>query len=254
MGFATLIPKNIRDLVDDGTITVHIDVSRNGEDVWCRSVQPHPGLGILTNQSMTFDEVLATLGTGSRYKGKTTFPLINPALQKVSQMSEASARQVVSSLEDAQNRAALRNLMVLNRGGVANALPSDSLTWWDIGREDYDDFVARAFLVASKLGNQKLRARIETSAELRIDGCGGLEKWWFLASPGQRWSLLTTSSKRGNTPKTCLEGLKSSYKNRLALLPCPFRGSENLQTQKEDKASPEESDSDEYDYTGGSAY
>lgn len=247
------LPSVVMPLLANGTLTVSIHLSKDGIEHWYRSVQSHPRLGVKTNTAMTLEDVVSFFGPGSKYTGKSTLPFREAAPPSGDPLNSV----VVDNMEKAIQRSTLKNLNSIYRNGVSNQLPSDSLSWWDLGREDYDDFAARAFLVARKIGEARITSRISSDATkgLLIKGAHSLDEWWFRANSQQRWEVLSTQSKRGDTPKTCLEGLKNSYLRRLELLPCPFRANLPVMEKSQDKGKQrqdEASDSDEYDYSGGS--
>lgn len=254
-------------LVARGVLTASVHVSRDGIDCWFRPTQSHPRLGVRTNESLNASDATRIFGSSSKFAGKDektvwaprekslgsqTVPM--PFRPSVSVEPSQNPDIVVTTYTQALQRSRLKNLSVVIRNGVGNLLPKDSLSWWDLGREDYDDFAARAFLVAAQQGEAKAAAKISSQAPtMRVVGAGDLHEWWFKATSDQKWALLSSAKKRGETPKTCLEGLKSSYARRLEILPCPFRNSPlNVEKlQKEEGSSGEE---DQYDYSTGVPY
>jgi len=249
------MPPLIKNLVLSGVVTFHCDYSRDGPDFYFRSVLQHPRLGIRTNQSMTTDEVYSAFGPGSKYAGKTAktqAPYLSFGLTPNPDI-------VVDSHEKALQRAGLKNLNVLVRNGSATTLPKDSLSYWDVGREDFDDFVARCFLVASQIGNSRIRSRIMSDpAFYSIGGktITDLKEWWFKADATQRWGVLTSSKKMGIPPSNGSGpyNLKPTYVKRLEMVPCPFSApSFEIPLSSEEDEDEEGEPADEYDYTSGAA-
>jgi hypothetical protein len=253
-------------LIARGVLTASVHVSSDGNDCWFRPTQSHPRLGVRTNESLTADDAVRLFGSRSKFAGsneKTVWAprqkslgaeiLPMPFRPKVPS-PEPNPDVVVTTMRQALQRSQLKNLSVVIRNGISNQLPKDSLSWWDLGREDYDDFSARAFLVAKQVGEAKAVSRIASQPlTMKVVGASDLHEWWFKSSSEQKWNLLSSQAKRGETPKSCLEGLKSSYDRRFQLLPCPFRNSPlNMEKLVKEKESSDEED--QYDYSNGVPY
>jgi hypothetical protein len=258
------LPPPVEGLVARGVLTVSVYLSSDGQDVWFRATKSHPELGVRTNDSLSLEDTIRLFGPDSKFAGKEQKTVWAPRVASLGSYvsplpfrgtapPEPNPDVVVTTYEQALQRSKLKNLNVVIRNGCANSLPKDSLSWWDLGREDYDDFAARAFLVARAIGEVKAASRVASVPELHVRGAAALDDWWFRATADQKWALLSSAKKRGETPKTSLEGLSSRYRKRFELLQCPFRNSPlNLekQTTKEESDSGEE---DPYDYTYGSS-
>lgn len=254
-------------LVARGVLTASVHVSRDGIDCWFRPTQSHPRLGVRTNESLSADDATRIFGSRSKFAGNTSEKTVWAPRQKslgsellpmpfrpTAPSPEPNPDIVVTTFSQALQRSKLKNLSVVIRNGVGNLLPKDSLSWWDLGREDFDDFAARAFLVAKQIGEAKAAAKISSQATtMRVVGAGDLHEWWFKATSDQKWNLLSSAKKRGETPNSCTEGLKTSYTRRFEVLPCPFRNSP-LNVEKFLKEESSGNEEDQYDYSGGVPY
>jgi len=106
----------------------------------------------------------------------------------------------------------------IERNGVSNILPRDSITVWEFKRPA-PLFIARLMLVASAIGEPKAVSRITSDLEMRIQGCSTLKEWWSSSSSLQKWRLISTrkvsgEAKQGNP---CPDDLR-----RLQQCECPF--------------------------------
>jgi len=108
------------------------------------------------------------------------------------------------------------NLNSIERNGVSNILPRDSITKWEFNRPQ-PLLVARVIAVAKSIGEAKCVSRISTDLFLRNSGCDTLSSWWASSSAEQRWRLLTTRKVSGEAK----EGPPINI-GRLLEVECPF--------------------------------
>jgi len=84
----------------------------------------------------------------------------------------------------------------INRNGVKNILPRDSITVYEFTRPA-PLFIARLMLVAEAIGEPKAVSRITTDLSLRVSGCTTLEEWWTNSTSAMKWKLMTTRKVSG---------------------------------------------------------
>jgi len=231
--------KMYHDLVGRGIVVVTTTTTSTGCFTSVKSVQPHPRLNIDTHYNLSPKEVeLLAEKCLPKYKAKaegvsslkSTLPTHGFHASTDPSKEEKSKRTM--TIDEVSNFR--KDVRTIHKNGVANALPSDSLTWMDIGRQDYYELIVRAFQVADKIGNAKAVSRISCDGALTVSNARNLNEWWERASAEQKFTLLTVSKKSGKTPPSCEGGVFSSrYRSRLDELQCPFRGSEDSLVEKE---------------------
>jgi len=221
------LPAHVRGLVEGGVITVDAHVTYDGCDIWSRSTQPHPKLGVGTHESYDPLELAGKLS-------KVNVPL--PVRGSVNAKDKGKSPGI-RTLFDAKVYASKNDVTRITKNGVANILPTDSLCYRDF-EASMDHFQTRSFLVAEKIGLNKLRARIASDSRLSVEDAYDLGSWWQLASANKRFSLLSTNAKLG---KPVQKDLQHRLKSFLEQLNCPFQDTEVALVEKEE--SVEETDS-----------
>jgi hypothetical protein len=260
MEYSIPVTPRIRDLVAEGVITISVHISRDGTDVWARCVQPHPRLGVGTNESLTLDDLEEKLAKVSLRGSKAVenltenlgkVSLKDSKLSKISAEAGETSRSQDSpgvygfvSIKDAIAYSTNAGLnMHTNAQGVMNFLPKDSLTPADFNRPAKAIY-ARACSVADALGTPKLVSRITSQADvLRVNGSVNLLDWWSNATPLQRFILLTKQKvfpREGGEFK-----IQSKWLKALKTLQHPFRDAEAQVGQSEVELSAEDSSSDQ---------
>lgn len=131
-------------------------------------------------------------------------------------VKENEVIQTPGTQEEAERLISRFNLLSINRNGLQNHLPRDSITRWEFSRP-FPLFVARIISVARAIGEAKAVSRISTDLSLRNDGCSSLREWWATATSHQRWTLLTTRKVSGEQKS----GLPDCL-NLLLNVDCPF--------------------------------
>jgi hypothetical protein len=221
-------------LVQHGIVTVDVHYTKTGYDVWVRSVQPHPRLGVSPHESMTTDEAVERLSKAlprSQQSPSTTLPLRQKPKGKGSGYESAPPSTSGASLLTEPPFMTLTAAQVIVQrdgldstirgNGIKNVLPTKSLTRYDIERSD-QQLLARAIVVANALGNQTILARIRTQESLQVKGAPDLSVWWIKASPWQRLRIL---SDQGKLRDETINETRSVAKARRMV--CPFRGNQH---------------------------
>jgi hypothetical protein len=203
---------NVEKLLARGVVSVGTYSTNEGIDCWVRLLNPQPGLGIGTSQSLTMSEAEEALKT-----------LVEPlrvtmtlgASGGVSLKREVPARGVTDMTFQEARIAAPTEVKFAD--GHSTKLPLDSLTNHDLNFAPRK-LLARAFLVSDKLRTPKLIARIRGNPDLHVAGVTNLGDWWKYATGDQRFVLLSTASKRGK--------FTGGSTDSLANLQCPFLDAE----------------------------
>jgi hypothetical protein len=221
-------------LVNAGVIVIDIHLTRDGPDVWSRVTQPHPRLGVRTNQSFPVEDLLNMLEKVSlpgRKKERQNYPLTSEVLRH---------SNTAMPFKEALALAKSKNLSSFKQpNGVENLLSPESLTFLDLERTRRE-FEARVVLVTHKIGQAKLLSRIATSDVLNISGCDTMEEWWSRATAAQKWGLLTTSKKDLHGKKR--DGSDAKIELLLTGLQCSFRNPESGAGESHFSGSTEESE------------
>lgn len=207
-----IFSKDAQYLVRNGIIHVDFHITCDGMEVYARCCNPHPRLGISSNESFEVEELASRLGK-----------LVPEANKKASPVQAESSRgrpverdtAEIRCLADAQSLAKREDLRsIKTESGIDNIQPADSLNRHDL-LSNTNRLQARAFLVADKIGHARLVSKIQASQYLKVRGVGGLNGWWAGSSPQQKWTLLTNHKKAGDPPKETV--------CRLDLLLAPFQ-------------------------------
>jgi hypothetical protein len=236
MDFAIPASRRIADLVSSGVITIGAHITRDGINVWARCVEPHPRLGLRTHESYTLEEIESHLS-----KVRADPPNIDKlnVIQSRERKSVTLAALGFKDLSDAVRFAKTSGIEYIERGGVTNKLPLDSLTSDDLLRSKKEVF-ARIASIIDHLGTPKCVARITTQRDtLTVDGATTLEEWWGKSTPLQKLNLVMRSKhllKRGGGANA----IDMFWLHKLEDLPCPFRNAEAQVGQKEEGHSAEE--------------
>jgi len=128
MDITIQVSRRIRELVSNGVITIGVHITRDGKDIWARSVLPHPRLGVGTSQSYTLEEIEERLAKVSTVPfKKDEFP---PHPNKIF-VEAAEGMYGFKDIEDSIDYAR-KNLRQVRKGGAWNKLPLDSITPADL--------------------------------------------------------------------------------------------------------------------------
>jgi hypothetical protein len=238
MDVAIQTTRRIRELVSNGVITIGVHITRDGKDIWARSVQPHPRLGITTSTSYTLEEIEEKLAKVSTVPFKKDE--MPPHPNKIFVVA-AVAFHGFNSVEDAITYGR-KHLREVKKGGVRNKLPLDSLTVHDLDLSQKELF-ARTAVIGAHLTTAKIVARITSQREtLSVSGAHNLEEWWQNATAVQKLMVVMRSK---HLPK--LEGAKvrihGYWLDKLETMAFPFRDAEAQVGQEEEEFSAEEGDS-----------
>jgi len=235
MEYKTPISHRINALVRSGVITVGVHITRDGQDVWARFVQPHPGLGIDSCTSYTLEEVERE---SAKILDRT--PEIRTGPSGLVTKTASPISYGFESVEAASKRGSSNELMMINKGGVKNFLPKDSLTPADFDR-GIQSLFARACSVSETLGTPKIVSRITSKPDvLHVDSVSELSEWWSQSTPPQRFIILTRAKlfpqRKGEVQ------VKSTWLDLIEMLPCPFQDPETQMGWAEEGFSGEEED------------
>jgi hypothetical protein len=233
--------RRIRELISNGVITVGVHITRDGNEIWARAVQPHPRLGITTHQSYTLDEIESSLA-----KVKTDLPartdIFSPDLHPARVLARAGEGYYGFADVAAAISYARDHLRDIKRGSLRNKLPLDSLCKDDLEMKPKDLF-ARTALVGHHLTTAKLVARIASQRDkLSVKGASTLNEWWSDATAVQRL-MLVMRSKHLPKQEDGLVRLHGHWLDKLSTMAFPFRDAEAAVGQEEDEVSAEEGDS-----------
>jgi len=227
--FSGIITSRARSLIEAGVVQVSIHLSRDGVEIWSRVTQPHPRLGIKTNQSFPVEDLVDMLE-------KVSIP---------ERKKGATSDRVDSIVRDSQSSMSFQEALSLNKGGKLGKyktaagpeihLSLGSLTYPDLEKSGRE-LEARAVLVSHKIGLAKLTARA-AQPNLYIEGCDTLLQWWRASLPEQKWALLTDA-------KHVLTGCKTGSADtlieaKIGGLRYPFRATEDSEAGEDSEDSGE---------------
>jgi hypothetical protein len=232
------ISSRIKELLENGVITIGIHSTFQGNDVWARSVQPHPEVGVSVSESYGLEE-LEILLSGVKIKDPQPKKLdaSSSEIERIREMKQTSL--TLKSVPECALIGA--NIREYKNGPVRNLLPADSLTEHDF-KLNFHELFSRACFVAEKIGTSKLVSRISSQPErLRVGSASNLLEWWNLASPSKRFLILTRDKR---LPKDGLGRVhvKGAWLDAVEAMPCPFREPET-QVGKEEETSGKEEES-----------
>jgi hypothetical protein len=199
--------------------SLHVRIDKTGS-----KVSMVPGRSLLGGSSpfQSFKKYDLSLALEYIKDNDLYIPQPTPPASPLVVKREVPAKEVINVPGDATDAERLVRRFDLNsidRNGVKNILPRDSLTRWEFNRP-FPLFVARLILVSRAIGEAKAVSRITTDLSLRNDGCTSLREWWATASSHQRWTLLTTRKVSGEAKS----GLPDNM-NLLLSVECPFSDS-----------------------------
>lgn len=239
--------RRIKELVANGVITIGAHITREGNDIWARVVQPHPRLGIMTHTSYTLEEIEAKLE-------KYSLPSFTSKVTPTHCPNNVKAADELYGFKDSSDAAsfARKNLREVKKGSIRNKLPLDSLVPTDFDMNGRDLF-ARTCLISEHITTSKIVARITTQRDrLTVARSSNLEEWWRNATYLQKIILLTRSK---HLPKQA-DGqvrIHGYWLDKFESLPCPFRDAETQMGQEEEGFSAEEGDSSDEDLPSSTA-
>jgi len=211
------IPTDVYVAVKKGEALLNTTLGKNGVTIWVQFMDAD-------RAHLTYSLEDAASELESKQKRAPAGVLVPTFAQK-----PASPKGLSMSLEEAQDRVATKKLDRRRKQGVLNFYPKDSLADEDFKREDVNDFVARAVVVANYLGTHNAVSRIETTMG-NHGSFESLHDWWACASSEDRVALLTKSKKFAGKCDI----------SRALVLACPFR---NTSFDKETDQELEESTS-----------
>lgn len=217
------ITERMLDLVNNGVVSIHVDVFGSGNDVYGRVTQPHPKLGIFPHTSYTLGDLESSL---EKIKIKQDFSVKLNSDDETAVIEKSAA---TVTLADEQPRV---RYGTFGRLGVKipkqiyvndtwNLLPEDSLTYKEFGILDEEGLKARALAVAERRG----ASRTWGFAVSQQGATGTLPTHWKSSDGIRRFSMLSTTKKAGSP-------LNRDELNRahefLERIHCPFRGEDHL--------------------------
>jgi hypothetical protein len=213
-------------------------MSRDGNDIWVRSVQPHPRLGISTTTTFTVDEAVLAFE-----KVQTTrhndVPIAKTKVTLANSSKWNPGDVLFESINSAISFSKKNNLGVYYKNGVKNFLPKDSLSPFDLERDPQSVF-ARLCSIAHEMGTPKIVSRISSQpVKLTVYGATNLSEWWTHSSLPQK-ILLFSRTKHFQTNEKGWIGIKPQWNNLFRDIPCPFRDAEAQVGHKEGGSSAEE--------------
>jgi len=214
------LSNRVRDLISSGIITVGVNISQDGTDIWAYATKSLPRLGVKTNISMTLDEVENLFK-----KDILNRPLearIAPGPPQV--IGEGSNALHFKNIDEAIAYSYSNRLDQVKKvgSGIVNFLAKDSLTQADIERSPKDLF-ARSCTVASYLGTPKLVSKISSQRDqFHIDGISNLGEWWTHSTAPQKLALLSKSKSLGRNPEGFVN-VTVDVRRKVQEMPCPFR-------------------------------
>jgi hypothetical protein len=218
------LPSRLLSLVETGVAVLHVTISKDGYELLCSTSQAYPKLGLVPHKKYFIDEFIELT---RKFGVPTERLIIRPRNEPTKSGFVPSGGNKITNLEEARALNRTRNLGTIVKGGVSNQLPRSSLCYKDFARKDFNEFVARTYLVADSISNQKASARISSSVKLGVKGAKNLDQWWSGASSSQRWDVLTNRKLVGEVPKggDAFE-LTPQMHEALSRLNCPFRAVE----------------------------
>lgn len=253
--------RRIKELIANGVITVGVHIARDGTDVWARSTQSHPRLGVQACTSYTLEDIEHLLAKVSVQPLRVPEGAIAYS-EAISESAKAAAIGASSSSrsKDLSGPTAARNIGFnsidqainyvvvkqldrrVNEKGVVGYLAKDSLTPADLDRPA-KHLYARTCAIVEKLTVKKILSRIASQPViLSVKGAATLAEWWSKSTSTQKACLLTRSSlfQKDGSGQVRLHGY---WLDKLDSLPCPFRDAEAQVVQHEEGPSAEEKDS-----------
>jgi len=223
------------DLIQAGVIVVSINVSQDGNDVWARVAQPHPRLGIYTNESFEVDTLVEKLKKVaiSTKTSPRDFMSEVPRRGKEREFSGEGKSvgirsRPIENLADNQDillTSKMPGLKTIHRNGVVNKVPKGSLIIEDFDRPGYG-FPARCLNVASEKGTKAIVAKISCDSDLRVDGARTIFEWWQGADSDQKLKVLTTRAAFGDKKTYDTPSMNPKIERAFSMLQCPFRDPE----------------------------
>jgi len=233
--------RRIRELISNGVITVGVHITRDGNDVWARAVQPHPKLGVLTSTRYSLDEIEQKLESVSVYSlKKSSLPEHPSKVIAVAAQSLYGFKDLGEAIVYAHKR-----LAESKRNGVRNKLPLDSLTPHDLDLPQRYLF-ARTAAVGDHLTSAKVASRINSQREtLSVKGAQNLQEWWTRASATQKVMLLTKSRHLSDKGDRQVR-IHGYWLDKFETMPFPFWEAEAQVVSEEGGPSAEE---EEFNFT-----
>lgn len=224
----TDVTPRVAELLSAGVISITTEFHSSGKDVYGRVTQAHPRLGVYPHQSMTLDELEASLeklelgqqlvksfaGEGSSSPMRT--PVKKGQVVKVSTVTNPKIGKVPDAI-------------TIN--GVKNSLPKASLCWKDLQHLSDDQLNRRLLSIGMEIGADKAVSRISSGSFISKDSYATMYKWWCGVSVYDRWTLVTTNKVVGKAPPEESHALLLS---RLGAGQYPFRGTDRPLADKED--------------------
>jgi len=233
------ISHRVKELLEGGVITIGVNITLDGHEMWARCVQPHPRLGLTTSHSYDLNEIedhlskviISPIRVGKGKRDLVEIPSRIPR-EDFAVPAFADRNSVLTAVKS-------RKLNFSMKGGVENKLPLDSLTPYDLNRTNDRDLLARAAFITDRLGTPKLISRIRAKESLQVKNALDLAEWWKLSTAQQKIQLLSrakcfTSDGYGNIT------LERKWLTTIQKLPCPFGDAEAQVDKEEVEPSAEE--------------
>lgn len=257
MDFTIPCSRRIKELVANGVITIDVHITRDGTDVWARSTQPHPKLGVQTCTSHTLEgierllakvvvkslqvpEGALAVSTDQVESAKASAigvgTTARPPEMGEGQIPDLGFKTIDQALAYVVDKKLDRSK---NSAGVLGFLPQDSLTPTDLDRPA-KHLYARICSVVEKLSTKKLLSRIASQSDiLSVQGASTLSEWWSKSTGVQKATLLTKSKHfhRDGSGNIRFHGY---WLDKLDSTPHPFRNAEAQVVQHEEESSAEE--------------
>jgi len=230
------VSPRIKNLVEDGVITVGAFITRDGNELYARSVQPHPKLGIVTHKSYTLEEIEGLLiKVGPRSLPEKGGVRLSADDVHTSSADIGPLKYGFQGFGDAASHG---SKLRVNKAGVINFLPKDSITPYDLGLTEKDIF-ARMCQVTSA-GSAKFVSKIASDpVNFRVKGASDLAEWWRRASPTQR-VLLLVKTRHFEKTKTGQVRIHGRWLDRVQEISCPFQDAETQVDRAEEEYSESE--------------
>jgi hypothetical protein len=233
------VTPRIADLLNAGEISISVTFYSSGIEVYGRTTKPHPRLGVQPHESMTLEDLEASLGkvrvdntvhpsphggaasggtpaVGGKYKGPMTAKPDESG--KAPMVKKGQAVSVLTRNDPEIGKVPVQ----IGIHGVMNILPKSSICWKDLMCLNDDQLFRRILSVGREIGADKAVSRTVTNGELSTIESTSLTSWWRLASPEQRFILISDAKKRG----TCFKGDQEALLARLTPGRYPFRGTD----------------------------
>jgi len=196
---------------------------------------------VQVNQSVKLDEVLGNLDTGGyasdkkAYPGGVRLPIASSFHPTTSTSSGSTGVKVIKHFDSRISKQVPHQVVIK---GVANILPTDSISWRDLAFLNDSDLLDRVNAVAAAVTAEKAWARItQINVSKGITASfHDLESWWEYAKPELRFTLISSAKKAGSKPSNF-----SKLLGRLTGVQCPFRDSDRpLQEGSEEEEEDED--------------